>query len=221
VVIPLDVFERIWNEVTGGAPLLAPQISISVPNVHAIEGYVRQLRELLPDCTVLGIPATAAQASARGLPEGWSDYRRAGRTEAVVTGEPVLPVEVKYVMVALTGLLAALLVASNSLIILTQRQREIGVLRALGAKRRDIMAMVLSEIVTVSLLGSLIGYGGIRLAYIRNQITGRLAAGEIVVSALRDGALVVGICLLCAGLFGLIPAVRSTAVSTSVVLRQE
>ena len=43
------------------------------------------------------------------------------------------------------------------LMVVSERTREIGLRKALGAKRRDIMSQVLTESVTLSLTGGIIG----------------------------------------------------------------
>ncbi len=222
VLIPDDVFERIWAEVSGGAPIAVPQVSVSVRNLTTVENVAARLREALPDCTVVSIPSAAAAGAERGgLPEQWSQWRRSPSGTGVVAGQVTLPAQVKYILLVLTSLLAALVVAANSLVMLTHRRREIGVLRAIGAKRRDIMAMVLAEITLVSGLGAACGFGIVRFAVVWSQLSSKVELGAIGASALADGAKVIGACVLCAAAFGLAPAIRSTSISTMEVLREE
>jgi len=222
VIVPDDTFHEIWAAVTGGAPVAVPQVTVSVANLYSVETVASRLREALPDCTVVSVPQAARIAEMRGLPQGWSRTRSSASLQvAAVAGEVSLPGEVKYLLLGLTSMLAALVVAANSLVMLTQRRQEIGVLRALGAARRDIMMMVLSEVSVVSTIGAAIGYGFVRAAVVYQQLTGRASLAAIGVEILRDGLLVVGLCVAGAILFGLAPAVRSTAISTMEVLRQE
>ena len=43
------------------------------------------------------------------------------------------------------------------LMVVSERTREIGLRKALGAKRRDIMSQVLTESITLSLTGGIVG----------------------------------------------------------------
>jgi ABC-type antimicrobial peptide transport system permease subunit len=221
IVVPLDIFRRIWAHATGGAPLLVPQVSVSVGSLFAVESVVSQLRELLPDCTVVSVPAAAAEGSARGLPEAWSQWRQRPGEASVVAGQIILPSGIKTVMMALTCMLGAVVVAANSLVMLTQRRREIGILRAVGAKRRDIMVMILTEVGLVAAIGSAVGYAAIRVAVIWNQVSNKTGLAAVGLSAVLDGAKVMAATLLCAVVLGLAPALRSTSISTMDVLRQE
>mgnify|MGYP001455043305 CR=1 FL=1 len=57
------------------------------------------------------------------------------------------------IVVALVGVLVAL---SNTMV---ARQREFAVLRALGARRRSVLALVVGESAAISLLGGILGLG--------------------------------------------------------------
>lgn len=222
VSVPLDVFRSIWDQVTGGAPLAVPQVTVSVPSLVTIETYTRQLQELLPDCTVMSVPGAAGLGAMRGgLPEAWPNWRRAGTQGTVIAGQVMMPVETRWVVLGLTCMIAALVVASNSMIILAQRRREIGILRAVGAKRRDIMVMVLTEITAISSLGAALGYSIVRMAVVWHQVSSRTSLLSIGASAVVDGAKVAGLTVLCAMLFGVFPALRSTVITTMDVLRSE
>jgi hypothetical protein len=222
VVVPLDVFLSIWKEVTGGHPVAVPQVTVSISSLVSVETYTRRLQELLPDCTVMSVPGAASLGSMRGgLPENWGQWRRASAQGSVVAGQAMLPAETRWVVLGLTYMIAALVVASNSLIILTQRKREIGVLRAVGAKRRDIMVMVMTEIAAISVFGAVLGYGIVRMAVIWHQLSAKTSLVSIGASAIIDGLKIMGVTVLCALVFGLFPALRTTAISTVDVLRSE
>jgi putative ABC transport system permease protein len=67
--------------------------------------------------------------------------------------------------ISIMALLAAIVVVTNTtLVSVTQRTREIGVRRALGANRRHIVSEVLSEASLIALVGGAIGVVGARIA---------------------------------------------------------
>jgi putative ABC transport system permease protein len=80
---------------------------------------------------------------------------------------------VGFLRIGLTGFaLVALFVGSFIIvntfsILVTQRTRELGLLRALGASRRQVLGSILGESIGVGVIGSLIGLaGGVALAFL-------------------------------------------------------
>ena len=69
------------------------------------------------------------------------------------------------------ALLAAIVVVANTILVsVTQRTREIGVRRAVGASRAQILAEILAESVAISILG---GLAGVLVVYVLIGIAGR------------------------------------------------
>jgi putative ABC transport system permease protein len=69
---------------------------------------------------------------------------------------------IAVVLVGVVGLslvVGGIVIMNIMLMVVSERTREIGLRKALGAKRRDIMSQVLTESVTLSLTGGVIGVG--------------------------------------------------------------
>src|SRR5262245_31982994 len=62
-------------------------------------------------------------------------------------------------IVGLSLLVGGIVIMNIMLMVVSERTREIGLRKALGAKRRDIMSQVLTESITLSLVGGIIGIG--------------------------------------------------------------
>lgn len=70
-------------------------------------------------------------------------------------------------LVAISLVVGGIVIMNIMLVSVMERTREIGVRKALGAKRRDILTQVLIESSTLSLLGALVGVGlGAGLSYL-------------------------------------------------------
>jgi putative ABC transport system permease protein len=99
----------------------------------------------------------------------------------------------------------------------TERTREIGIRRAIGAKRRQIVIQFLIETVVLSTMGGLIGLGmGTLIPFLITYFS-----GMITVITLKGILLPLLISMSIGILFGLYPAVHAAKVDPIVALRHE
>ncbi|MGD0213638.1 MAG: ABC transporter permease [Terriglobales bacterium] len=115
------------------------------------------------------------------------------------------------------------------LVSVTQRTREIGVEKALGARRRHIFLQFLAEALTITFIGGILG---ILLAYIVSLTVGRLTLYSAVAKHAEAGdvrlvidpiTLIVAVVILTAvGLVsGMVPAIRASRLDPIEALRYE
>jgi putative ABC transport system permease protein len=103
------------------------------------------------------------------------------------------------------------------LMVVSERTREIGLRKALGAKRRDIMSQVLTESVTLSLTGGIIG---VALGATFAMLIGTLTPVPASVEA-WSVALGVTITAVVGLFFGWYPARRAAMLDPIDALRRE
>jgi ABC-type antimicrobial peptide transport system permease subunit len=108
-------------------------------------------------------------------------------------------------------------VANVMLVTVRERTREIGVRRAVGATRRDIVAHFLVSAVVTSIIGGILGLGlGIAGAYIGGSALSVSPEFSVATVSLALGvAAAVGI------VAGIGPAVQAAALEPTVALRYE
>jgi putative ABC transport system permease protein len=120
-------------------------------------------------------------------------------------------------VVALSLLVGGIVIMNIMLMVVSERTREIGLRKALGARRKDIMSQVLTESVTLSTVG---GVAGIALGYVIAQ---GLASVTPLPAVLEPWAVMLGLGITAAvGLFfGAYPASRAARLDPIEALRRE
>jgi putative ABC transport system permease protein len=129
----------------------------------------------------------------------------------------------KILFLALPGLVAISLVVGGIVIMnimlmaVSERTREIGIRKALGARRRDILAQFVVESATLSAAGALLGIGfGLALAFVVKALT-PLPAAVAPWSVLVGMTLGIGVGVVA----GVYPASRASRLDPIVALRAE
>jgi putative ABC transport system permease protein len=199
---------RALGDTEGGDAL--PTVLLEARNIEDVETLEQQINDML-----------AAGDTAWATHYNVGSYR--ARAQQLSQGILVF----KLLMGALTGislLVGGIGIMNVLLASVAERTREIGIRRAAGATRRDILAQFLSESVAISALGSLIGVllglAGVKLvvALIRSFANAPFIQASFSVTSIAVATLVtVAIGLI----FGTYPARRAAALNPIDAIRHE
>jgi putative ABC transport system permease protein len=120
-------------------------------------------------------------------------------------------------VVSMSLVVGGIVIMNIMLMVVSERTREIGLRKALGARRRDIMYQILTESVTLSTFGGVVGtLLGFLLAQIISKLTPLPAAVQI-----WSVAMGIGITAVVGLFFGLYPAMRASRLDPIEALRRE
>ena len=119
---------------------------------------------------------------------------------------------------AISLLVGGIGIMNIMLVSVTERTREIGLRKAVGAKRRHILLQFLVEAATMSLLGGILG---IVIGYAGSRVVGQLAQEINPVITPSSVLLATGFALAVGLFFGIYPATRAARLNPIEALRYE
>lgn len=181
------------------------QISFIEANAYCLDcplpKLVRQLSKKLPYAKVLGLRAAVAQKE---------------QTLAVFTAFSIASSAIMLIV-------AALVVFTTMTASVKERTREIGIFRAVGFRKKHIIAIIMSEVVLLSIAGGLTGYlTGFIVSKMLVPVIAPQAKG-FYFNPSNINVVVLGISVLAAFLIGafaaLLPAVRAANKDPASALR--
>jgi ABC-type antimicrobial peptide transport system permease subunit len=213
VLIPLRTWKEIWHEV-GGGEYFPEQVSIGHSNMIYLEDVVQEFRHQFPHFTFYSTIEHSLMAFERGLIDG-------GTPLLELVMQPAMPLDMRLPFTLMLFFNAALIVASNLLIMVNERKKEIAIMKAVGSIRREIITIVLTESVVISLLGITAGFLIYRIPMLLNQIIAGVAFWVSLQSIVIDILIVYSISLLFTLVFGMLPGLKTANLSVMEVFRGE
>ena len=201
IFVPVDV---VTNEILGRNVL--QEIDISVHDQEAINQTMDDVEEILRD--------------RHDLDEGdQNDFQIASAQDILTTVETITSL-LTTMIAGISGIslvVGGVGVMNIMLVSVTERTKEIGLLKAIGAKQKDILTQFLVEAVVMTLIGGIIGIIlGVAGAFAVSKV-----AGIPFVVSIPAIVIAVGVSTLVGVVFGLYPARRAAQLSPIDALRHE
>ena len=166
------------------------------------------------------MPQQAVSVEKQGLIETFLPSGRS-RNEVELLQTASLAPNVRLSMAGLVFTNAALIVASNLLIMVQERKKEIGILKSVGAKQAEIIQMILCEALLISIIGAGGGFIICRIPDLLNQWTNDVVITAILSSFVLDLLFVALFTVTVSILFGFIPALSMARLTVMEVLSNE
>jgi len=153
-----------------------------------------------------------------------NDFRILAQEEIMKTVSTVL-MNTTMVMAAVVGialLVGGIGIMNIMLVSVTERTREIGIRKSIGARRRDVLLQFLIEAIALSGLGGLVGViGGYFLANLARLLLAKLVELPPVHTPFWAILLAFGFCGFLGTLFGIYPAAKASKLDPIEALRYE
>jgi putative ABC transport system permease protein len=200
--------------------LIDNSVAVPLETLQEAIGIEDRVSILSVDLAQPGRAAEVAERLERQFPE-LSFQTRADLLEVVEQGLRVSDA-VRLGISGIALLVGAIAVANTLLMSVFERTREFAVLRAVGARPRYLLGLVLSESVLLSLVGAAAGLVLGRLAIVGlNLLSDRLVGLAVAALTPRLALFAVAVALVIGLLAGLLPAARAARVPIATAVARE
>ncbi len=201
VLVPSGIWHEIFTQASGGKNLqYVHQVGVTVDSMFLADQTQVRLSEQVSRATILSVPELARMSGS--MP-------------------PAEAPDVSGAYVVMAFALSAMMASTNMFILVTQRQRELGVLKAIGASGRELFVLLLSETAVFALLGALVGYGVVMLFLVLFYFASDVTAVQASATALSALGQVLGLALATGLVAGVLPAWYAVRATTREVLDHE
>ncbi len=207
-VIPLTTMQRkLAGSRSQGATTTGRTVSsiaIQATDERSVDTLVREVTALLRE--------------RHRITSGEDDFRIFNQAELLASASQISTVVTAFLgaVAGISLLVGGIGIMNIMLVSVTERTREIGIRKAVGARRRDILGQFLIESVVISLAAAVIGIGvGIAIA----QAASALGQRTVVMPA--SIGLAVGVAAAIGIFFGIYPARRAARLHPIEALRYE
>ncbi len=164
VVVPITTFQtRLFTQRMAGGEDAVQSIVVQISSAEAIDGAIYDIEDVL-------------RQRHRLAPDEENDFTVISQEQIVGMLQQVIGVFTIFLgaIAGISLLVAGIGIMNIMLVSVTERTREIGIRKAVGAKRRDILGQFLMEAAILSLTGGGIGIAG---GWVMSRLISRIDIG--------------------------------------------
>lgn len=219
--VPQEEWLRIWQSQADAAPYPVTSVSLTVEDMSLVNTLARAIAESFPELAVMPVPSVARHVERYALLDRF--YQAPAELWAYQGDgiDPYAPLEFGMITSILLYLNAGMLLASQMLASIASRRNEIGILKAIGGRNREVVGMILLEALILAIIGAGAGFTLVRAAGIHQAVTNRVGLGQIILSTFREAGIVAVLTGSVSLLFGALPAWRVARLTVMDVFRNE
>lgn len=212
-----------WQELiaqVGGSTALPIGNLVLQTDLQIVDATIARLSAAFPKLTFVNLSQVENRLFQTGAMELFHRAPR-GIVSRVEQLGLVMPASFHRIFSYLLVLIAAILLGGHMLTGVAARNQEIGTLRALGARRRDILALGISETIALTFIGVTIGFFPLRVLGFIMQLRGGQPFLMVALRTLLEYGQILGLALVASLSFALFPVWRLSTVAPMEVLRNE
>ena len=215
-----DTWQGLWQHHGAGAPYPVVAVSLKVDNLGLLSQKSQELSETLPQWAILSVAKLATRAERYNLLDHF--YQAPAHLwQGGVEVNEFAQQNYGTLTALLLFLNAGMLLASQMLASVASRRNEIGILKAIGAKKREVVNMILVEAILIAVLGASVGFSLVKLAAIHKALSNHSPFLSILTTTVVEMGGVLGVTILASLLFGALPAWRVSQLTVMEVFRNE
>ncbi len=202
VVIPITTFhDRLFTQLTASGEDGVSSIIIQVASSESIAMAIYEIEDVLRERHDIDIGDE-------------DDFTVVSQEQILETFQQITGVMTMFLgaIAGISLLVGGIGIMNIMLVSVTERTREIGIRKALGAKRRDILRQFLVEAAMISLVGSAIGIiGGFVMSRLVSGLSLGMGSGEGITAVISPDIVVlaIGVAIMIGIVSGIYPALRA------------